>query len=1033
MADRSGRSIAEFLQDRQQRTRRVKYDTPIAAPAHGTECSGSGTRTSTCTLHCGRQWWRHSTAISSSELSTAHSPVFLPARIRGLSGRDISAPRSRSDSSLRVFNTFSRQDEAAELCDDLLLLEAHGSVADRLRSCPCSYACRRLPPLKLFSVETRAWSGQPRGDALVGVATAAAGVAAASAPEAAASSTPVADLLFDVFGDEVEVDAGELAVTTAGCELSEGAAAGSAEKGLPSAAPAPLESILLAASALPRCPDAAPHPSGLSVALPKTSTSGAGVNSRRFLVADIESFYRSYVAAAPQNRHCYEIVREDTPCRLFFDLEYRRGRCQVKPSTRGRQPVAGTAIAATGDYVPSVPAAPAAASPASAADTAWVELNRGVNGDVLVAYLLFRVAGALRRDFGASLTACDVVHLESSTAGKFSRHLTLHCWRPSGSAEMPGSGEQTRSEELSCSAGGDASTAGTGRAAGAGGDATSPPRRVPCLFRSVEHAGRWVKRLMAELQAEREAEAGARAAGDGDGVEGQDEGGACEPLVEALWVQTADECHETAASASSASAGGASPGGLQLQRSPFVDMGVYTRNRAMRMMLSSKRGKTAPLMPAHCNRFGIRDDIVAVTEGSGSHNSCDAGAALATSVGEGSSCRVQLSHGAAPGPDDFRHWLRAVQPVGRGGAAGVAAAASPHDPLVQIGPAAWERGLWEASLITGTIPPLPVLTAIANFPDAVVSSSTGAAAVSVRSYTAGSAAVAPHVGAKRPRPADDSHLSAIEQRGQLAPCAEAAVVATMGAQGSRSAAACVAPTRSEYCAALGSELLHCSGQPAVSVAARPGHILPSAETKSTSADTVSTVSQWRRPAHLGSSRLVTSAETRGTPVPFAPLLDFIRCCAAGPAELALVRWAEALRASGAASTAALDAVSAGIGVRSWSAIVLDVPPPAAPTSSGGGRTDAGAATTVPAPAQVIQRVYLELTGSRWCNNVGRQHASNGIKWTVELASGVAWQSCWDQGSCAGYRSPHVRIPLELLPDQLPATSPANGSLAAGAR
>jgi hypothetical protein len=174
---------------------------------------------------------------------------------------------------------------------------------------------------------------------------------------------------------------------------------------------------------------------------------------------------------------------------------------------------------------------------------------------------------------------------------------------------------------------------------------------------------------------------------------------------------------------------------------------------------------------------------------------------------------------------------------------------------------------------------------------------------------------------------------------------------------------------------------------------------------------------------------MTAAETRGRPVPFAPLLDFIRCCAAGPAELALARWTEALRASGTGSTAALDAAAAGIGVRSWSAMVVDVPHPTAPTLGAGfqGRTDNGAVAATPAPTQVIQRLYLELTGIRWCNNVGRQHASNGIKWTLELASGAAWQTCWDQGSCAGYRSPPVRIPLELLPDQLPVASPAHGS------
>lgn len=43
---------------------------------------------------------------------------------------------------------------------------------------------------------------------------------------------------------------------------------------------------------------------------------------RQFLVADMESFVLRYLSLEGSKRHCYEIIREDFPCRLYFDLEF---------------------------------------------------------------------------------------------------------------------------------------------------------------------------------------------------------------------------------------------------------------------------------------------------------------------------------------------------------------------------------------------------------------------------------------------------------------------------------------------------------------------------------------------------------------------------------------------------------------------------------------------------------------------------------------------------------------------------------------
>ena len=45
--------------------------------------------------------------------------------------------------------------------------------------------------------------------------------------------------------------------------------------------------------------------------------------SRSFLVASARNFWRHYIRISPGQRHCYEIIRERIPCRLYFDLEFQ--------------------------------------------------------------------------------------------------------------------------------------------------------------------------------------------------------------------------------------------------------------------------------------------------------------------------------------------------------------------------------------------------------------------------------------------------------------------------------------------------------------------------------------------------------------------------------------------------------------------------------------------------------------------------------------------------------------------------------------
>ena len=55
-----------------------------------------------------------------------------------------------------------------------------------------------------------------------------------------------------------------------------------------------------------------------------------------------------------------------------------------------------------------------------------------------------------------------------------------------------------------------------------------------------------------------------------------------------------------------------------------------------------------------------------------------------------------------------------------------------------------------------------------------------------------------------------------------------------------------------------------------------------------------------------------------------------------------------------------------------------------------------------------------ILGNRYCQNIGRQHKSNGIMLEADLHLGLLSQLCWDP-DCRGYRSPPVIIPTQYMP------------------
>ncbi|KAE9139767.1 hypothetical protein PF010_g460 [Phytophthora fragariae] len=108
------------------------------------------------------------------------------------------------------------------------------------------------------------------------------------------------------------------------------------------------------------------------------SFENAGDGKRRFLVASFAEFWKNYTKTRADQRHVYEIIREGTPCRLYFDLEFKRA------------------------------------------------INPHVDGDTLVDRLVSLLQLQLYRRYGVHARHGSIYQLDSSTPAKFSRHIIFH-------------------------------------------------------------------------------------------------------------------------------------------------------------------------------------------------------------------------------------------------------------------------------------------------------------------------------------------------------------------------------------------------------------------------------------------------------------------------------------------------------------------------------------------------------------------------------------------------------------------------------
>ena len=218
-----------------------------------------------------------------------------------------------------------------------------------------------------------------------------------------------------------------------------------------------------------------------------------GDGRRAFVAASLEAFWAKYEALPADHRHHYELIRADTPCRLYYDLEFST---ETNPEFDGVRAVDALARL-TLERLASEHGVGIARRPATT-DTLATD---GSDGD-----------GSSSRNKVDPFDPKDVVVVLKSTGSeearkKFSRHLVFR---------LPG-----------------------------------------VAFASAAHCGEFVRRLHADMSSRR----------------GSD------PDCDAVFVRGENAAKDAPRDVS------------------FVDLGVYTRNRAFRLYLSSKHGKKHRLLP----------------------------------------------------------------------------------------------------------------------------------------------------------------------------------------------------------------------------------------------------------------------------------------------------------------------------------------------------------------------------------------------------------------------------------------------------
>jgi hypothetical protein len=67
------------------------------------------------------------------------------------------------------------------------------------------------------------------------------------------------------------------------------------------------------------------------------------------------------------------------------------------------------------------------------------------------------------------------------------------------------------------------------------------------------------------------------------------------------------------------------------------------------------------------------------------------------------------------------------------------------------------------------------------------------------------------------------------------------------------------------------------------------------------------------------------------------------------------------------------------------------------------------------PHPIVYTITYQLSGTKYCHRIGRQHRSNHVMYEANLNQGYVTQRCWDP-DCRGYKSSPYFLPHSALPD-----------------
>lgn len=256
---------------------------------------------------------------------------------------------------------------------------------------------------------------------------------------------------------------------------------------------------------------------------------------RTFLVSDFFTFRDEYFRTPSADRHVYEIIREGSPCRLYFDLEFSKS------------------------------------------------YNRGVDGDLLLDEFIQMVAWKLHAVYGLFVSSEHIVVLDSSHSEKFSKHVTF-VLTESVHIEQQGAAVNTSASKMKVNTFPTEDPASNG---------------TEFLFANNIEVGKFVQQIILDITTTAESAIVETTQCDalkgGNGLRSfVQPGDSCSSNFGAIningyrrvpkkryshfWLYT-EESKE----------------GVVAKSACFVDMGVYTRNRYFRLFGSCKHGKTTCL------------------------------------------------------------------------------------------------------------------------------------------------------------------------------------------------------------------------------------------------------------------------------------------------------------------------------------------------------------------------------------------------------------------------------------------------------